>query len=194
MEINYKTLEMPREKDECIMERLVREGFRGAELVSINRARKQQEALFMSDIATADGRKIDKTYLRDWKDSFEGQLGKHRSRYKFGLELPLKQDWVNWESALKSITLGYCGFPIALGKWRETSPRIWRVFYDKDENCIEVMSDKEGLVQYDFEARRRFKRAPPISHVEPRGTPSNAEVASGGKLKLLGLGDKQFNE
>ena len=46
----------------------------------------------MSDIATADARKIDKTYLRDWKASFEGQLDKHRSRYEFGLELPLKRD------------------------------------------------------------------------------------------------------
>ena len=101
----------------------------------------------MSDIATADGRKIDKTYLRDWKDSFEGQLGKHRLRYEFSLEHLLEQDWVNWESSLKSITLGNCVFPIALGKWRETSSRIWRVFYDKDKNCIEVMSDKEGLVQ-----------------------------------------------
>ena len=104
----------------------------------------------MPDIATADGRKIDKTYLRDWKDSFKDQLGKHRLRYIFFLEHPLKQDWVNWESALKSITLGYCGFPIALGKWRETSPRIWRVLYDIDENCIEVMLDEEGLVRYDF--------------------------------------------
>ena len=52
---------MPREEEECIMERLVREGFRGAELVSINRARKQQETLFMSDVAKADGCNIDKT-------------------------------------------------------------------------------------------------------------------------------------
>ena len=95
VEIDYKTLKMPREKDECIMERLVRESFHGADLVSINRARKQQEALFMSNIATADGRKTDKTYLRDWKDSFKGQLSKHRSCYEFGLEHPLKHDWVN---------------------------------------------------------------------------------------------------
>ena len=74
-----------------------------------------------------------------------------------------------------------------LGKWRETSPKIWRVFYDKDKNCIEVMSDEEGLVQYNFEARRRFKRVPTTSHVEPREKPANAGVASGGKLKLLGV-------
>ena len=70
---------------------------------------------------------------------------------------------------------------------RETSPRIWRVFYDKDENYIEVMSDEEGLVQYDFEERSTFKRVPTTSHVKPRGKPANAEVAAGRKLKHLGV-------
>ena len=56
------------------------------------------------------------------------------------------------------------------------------------------MSNKEGLVQYDFKARCRFQRAPTTSHVEPRGKPDNAEVAAGEKLKLLSVGDKQFNE
>ena len=66
---------LARENDECIMERLVREGVRGAELVSINRARKQQEALFLSDIVTANGKKIDPIYLTDrcpLKDSSGG--------------------------------------------------------------------------------------------------------------------------
>ena len=56
-------LPMPREKDECITERLVREGVRGQELVSINRVRKHQVAMFLSDIAAASGRKIDSTHL-----------------------------------------------------------------------------------------------------------------------------------
>ena len=52
------------------------------------------------------------------------------------------------------------------------------------------MSDEEELVQYDFKAQRRFKRAP----TEPKGKPANVEVTSGGKLKLLGVGDTQFKE
>ena len=51
------------------------------------------------------------------------------------------------------------------------------------------MSDKEGLVQYNLKARRRFKRAPSTSHAEPKGKPANVEVTSGGKLKLLSVGD-----
>ena len=62
----------PRENDECIMERLVSKGIRGKELASINRVRKCQEALFWSDIATANGAKIDSVYIRDWRTTLEG--------------------------------------------------------------------------------------------------------------------------
>ena len=65
LEINYKTLEMPREQDECIMEQLVKDRVCGSRLVSINRVRKVQEALFLSNITNADGTKIDKTYAGD---------------------------------------------------------------------------------------------------------------------------------
>ena len=35
-------------------------------------------------------------------------------------------------------------FPRALGKWVASSPRIWRVFWNKEEVCLEVLSDSEG--------------------------------------------------
>ena len=57
------------------------------------------------------------------------------------------------------------------------------------------MSDEEGLVQYDFEGRNRFKRTYTTTHhIEPKGKPATAEAAAGGKLKLLCVGDKQFDE
>ena len=67
--------------------------------------RKHQEAIFISDIATAIGSKIDSTYVGDWHSSLEGYLGKHRSYYKFGREVPTTQDWKDWEQALESITI-----------------------------------------------------------------------------------------
>ena len=140
---------MPRERDECIMERLVKEGIRGSRLVGINRARKVQEALFLSDIANADGTKIDKTYADDWRFSFEGRLGRHRSTLEFGEECPTDQNWEAWQSALLEMTTSkYYGFPRSLGKWVARLPRIWRIFYDEEENCIEAMSDSEGLVRF----------------------------------------------
>ena len=40
------------------------------------------------------------------------------------------------------------------------SPRIWRIFYDKEENCIEALSDSEGLVRFQFTREGIFDRVP----------------------------------
>ena len=120
----------------------MREGFRGADLSGINRVRKYQEAIFISDIATANGSKIDSTYIRDWHNSLEGYLGKHRLYYEFGREELTAQDWKDWERALKSITISaYLGLMIPLGKWVARLPRIWPIFWDNKENCIKAVSD-----------------------------------------------------
>ena len=47
IEMEYPTLKPPREYDECIMEKLVKQGVRGSELVSINRVRKHQESIYL---------------------------------------------------------------------------------------------------------------------------------------------------
>ena len=75
LDIEYKKLPPPRENDECIMERLVREGVRGSQLINLNRVRKHQEALFLSDIVTANGRRLDPIYLSSWHESYERHLG-----------------------------------------------------------------------------------------------------------------------
>ena len=85
-------------------------------------------------------------YVRDWRTTLEGRLGKHRSRFEFGQECPTDQDWSDWKNALRTITVSaYYSFMILLGKWVTRSPRIWRFFYDREENCIEAVSDEDGL-------------------------------------------------
>ena len=193
VEIDYETQKAPRENDECIMECQVREGVRGAELASINRARKQQEALFWSDIATANGKKIDPIYLADWEMSFEGQLGRHRSVFEYGRERPTDHDWVVWEKALKRLNLGYCSFPIPLGKWVAKSPRIWRVFYDRDQNCVEVLSDEEGLIRCDHDRGRTFRRGASTGQAEPSGLPATVEATGEDMLKLFCTSETQLH-
>ena len=139
---------MPRTNDECIMERCVDDGVRGAELASINRVRKYQESLFLSDIVTADGRKLEQEYLYDWQQSAEYEFGKHRSQFEFGRECPSEADWNTW-SLYWSRQCHGCAhhtLPCGLGGWRAASPRIWRVFYDEDDDRLEILSDTRGLV------------------------------------------------
>ena len=192
VEIDYETLKAPRENDEYIMERLVREGMHGVELVSVNRAQKKQEALFLSDIATANGRKINPIYLTDWTGSLEGQLRQHRSVFKYGQECPTDEDWVVWAEALKRTNFNSYSFTTRLGKWVLRSPRIWRAFYDEDENCVEVLSDEEGLIWCDHVRGRNFRRGKLMSQAEPSGLPATVEVLGEDILKLFCTSQRQF--
>ena len=151
LQIDYDVLPMPRTNDECIMERCVDNGVRGAELASINRVRKYQESLFLSDIVTADGRKLEQEYLYDWQQSAEYHLGKHRSQFEFGRECPSDADWDTWSQYWGGECLGcvYHTLPCSLGGWRAPSPRIWRVFYDDSDDRLEILSDTKGLVYYE---------------------------------------------
>ncbi len=50
-------VEPPRKHDKPIMQLMVDDGIRGSKLRAINRARKAQEAMFISCITTTNGRK-----------------------------------------------------------------------------------------------------------------------------------------
>eukprot|EP00986_Skeletonema_menzelii_P019202 scaffold27129_cov502-Skeletonema_menzelii.AAC.1 len=79
--MDYPTIPLPRENDALIMQKMVDLGIRGAELKRINRVRITQEALFLSDITTPNGRSLEEQLLHtDWSETEEGALGRHRSR------------------------------------------------------------------------------------------------------------------
>ena len=155
--MDYESLPMPRERDECIMERFVREKVPGKELVAINRVRKHQQALFLSDIVAANGLKIERTYLSSWHLSYEKQLGMRRSHLDFGLEFPSESDFKSWNRAFNASTLGTMALANRLGNWVAASPRIWRVFYDDDENVMEVLHDEKGLIRYEYDSTRQSR-------------------------------------
>ncbi|KAL7540264.1 hypothetical protein ACHAXR_009988 [Thalassiosira sp. AJA248-18] len=76
------------------------------QLLQVNRARICQEVVFISDIATANGRYIEHHLFRDWKLSHEFDLGMHRSSPKFGVAFPTDKDWDEWRLALSRFTIG----------------------------------------------------------------------------------------
>ena len=79
VKLKYPTMKQPRgSQDKCIMEMIVESsGMSNSELESFNRSRKRQQAIFLSDIATAKGDKIDRLLLSDWRETQEGRLGRN---------------------------------------------------------------------------------------------------------------------
>ena len=95
VEINmdYKKIQRPRANDICLMQRLVDDGIRGEQLVAFNRVRKYQEAIFLSCITSANGKMIDPDFLKDWRNTMAGGIGRHCSDYTFVKEHPPTRDW-----------------------------------------------------------------------------------------------------
>ena len=63
LHLDYDDLRPPRDRDRCLMEVYVEAGLRGKQLQQINRARMHQEVMFLSDVASANGRYIEHHFL-----------------------------------------------------------------------------------------------------------------------------------
>jgi len=151
LDIKYDELLPPKERDKCLMlEALVEAGWRGNDLIRANWARKHQEVIWFSCIANAAGIRVESSYVGDWRGSYEYELGRHRSTIEFGREMPTDDDWDQWEKALPSITVGNnLNFHTHLGKWKNESPRIWRVFLGEETTDKILLKGDNKIVVYE---------------------------------------------
>ena len=191
LDLDYRSLPLPRENDACIMELLVTQGVRERDLIAANRCRKCQEALFLSDITRADGWRIELRYLDDWKTTWEGDLGKHRSTLRFGPEFPSNADWNEWRRVLTLITLDNFAMPRRLRQWVGPSPCIWRTFYNTESTCLYVTSDEHGLEVFQSTGRTRsarFTSAGRTTELPNLGLPVSVTTAEDGSLSISSKG------
>ena len=79
LQLEYKHLTPPQERDTCLMEELIWLKVLKAMTTKVNRCRKRQEVMWISGIASASGGTIESQYYSDWQDSHKGLLVKHRS-------------------------------------------------------------------------------------------------------------------
>ncbi len=82
--MDFMTIPLPRERDQVLMEIFLAEDLSPESIRSLGRCRGALEAIFLSDITTADGR-----YLK--KFVFHPGCKKSRSKYKFPKEKPSKR-------------------------------------------------------------------------------------------------------
>ena len=84
----------------------------------VNRVRKHQEVMFLSDIATAGGNKVDSYYVEDWTLGHEGTTGKRRLDLVFGKEYPTREDWGVWKRELTRLHSKSWALPLPLDRWK----------------------------------------------------------------------------
>ena len=108
-----------------------------------------------------------------------------RSHLDFGLEFPSENDFKSWNRAFNASTFGSMALANRLGDWVAASPRIWRVFYDEDENVMEVLHDEKGLIRYEYDSTRQFRHPQVDAEGVPCGVPATAEDISEESVKLV---------
>lgn len=109
--MDYPTLELPRSNDRTIMSIAILLGYLGEALRSINRCRIFLCAIFLSDIASANGWFLDTTRIATNRDHSED------SKYSFPRECPSSQDWMIWHELWVRFCQRDGSLPIHLGRW-----------------------------------------------------------------------------
>ena len=117
--LNYETMELPRERDMIIMVWIMNMCDDLDKLMAATRVRGFLNAIFLSDIVTADGKFIEEHALSEIEEY------KRRSCYNFPREHPTKQDWVIWKCLLRGLLLENYELPTPMGKFTTYSHRIW---------------------------------------------------------------------
>lgn len=98
-------------------------------LTSVNPCRCTLNALFLSDISTADGKSID-------LDVVSNNNAQRNLRYCFPLEQPTKANWQIWSDIWYQALGQYLLLPHPLGHWIHESHIRWRWYYDDISDTI----------------------------------------------------------
>jgi hypothetical protein len=96
--MDFKKISFPRERHQVIMEIFFAADLSPEAIGSLGQCRGTLEAIFLSDVITADGR-----YLK--KFVFDPGCKNLKSTYEFPREKPPNKDWRTWFNFWHSFTL-----------------------------------------------------------------------------------------
>lgn len=147
--LKFPTLKMPRLNDACLVDIFLQEGYTGMDLRCLNRCRLSLNAIFLSDIAMAGGRKLEEFVFH----SREGRV----SAFKFAREYPCTTDWKLWEEFWAGWLLTNGTMPITLGPWVHPSHQQWRWYYNSTSATL-WEHDANLWIQYDRLTTERSTR------------------------------------
>ena len=122
-------------------------------------------------------------------------MGRNRSTITFGMEIPTKEDWTRWQAELSKIHTPTLVLLSPLDKWRQPSARVWRYYFDENEDKIRAKSEEGTEVHTRMNGRCRRCS---LSHTEEEtaitGHPATIVELEGGALRLQEVGGDQVVE
>jgi hypothetical protein len=127
--MSFLTIKLPRERDQAIMDIIFAQNLVPTDITKINRCRIHLQAIFCSDITTADG-----TYLKHF--IFDPGRATARSQCTFPREQPSHHNWDRWINFWHEYSSTGGKLKIPLGGWINPSHRIWHWYYNKERDKL----------------------------------------------------------
>ncbi len=182
----------PREGDDWLMSRFIARGYTANELATLNRVRKHQQVLFLSDILGAGGGSVDKRYLQ------KRQAGECWSSMKFPREVVTAPEMELWRRALvQVVTQGPA--QVSLGTFKVDGHKLWEWqvvenrgrLYRKNGDQVEVYGHvRRGRYRH-LRTSRSGKMRGDMATVE-EGMPGTMKVCSVAHLPIRPIAPKDF--
>ena len=127
MEVDWKEMMGPREGDEPLVGLFIAGGYKDERLRQLNRCRLHLEAMFLSDLVSANGRCFLAADLSSYQN-FE----RRESQFIYPRESPTKEDWSTWYHFWNTFTLTGWSLARPLGSWRCPPGKVWRWWWNEE--------------------------------------------------------------
>ena len=131
--LKYPTLKLPRNNDICLVDLFLKEGYQGMELRRLNRCRLHLRAIFLSDIATSSGRRLEEFV-------FHSRVGRG-STFRFPRECPCAKDWKIWDEFWTSWLHPNGTMPRVVGDWVATTHQRWKWYLNPSSDTVWEFDD-----------------------------------------------------
>ena len=129
VEVGNLKLEPPRKGDKWLMMAFSELGFKGEELLQLNRVRLFQQVLFLSDLLEAGGRYVDESYTTP------RPFGEKWSTYAFPVEHPAERDFELWKYALQQLAPGG-RVASSLREMLTAGHKVWQWRLDEEDQLL----------------------------------------------------------
>jgi hypothetical protein len=111
------------------MARFITAGYKGKDLLTLNRVRKHQQVLFFSDILGASGGSLDKRYLQ------KRRIGDHWLSMKFFCEEVTESEMIFWHRAIPQV-VARGPAQSSLGRLKTGGHKGWVWHVQESKGCL----------------------------------------------------------
>jgi hypothetical protein len=132
--MEFSIISLPRERDQVLIEIFFAEDHSPETIRSLGRCRGALEAIFLSDITTADGRYLEKIVFNPGSKNT-------KLKFKFPCQYPSNKDWNSCFNFGHNFTMTGDKLKVPLGNWIHPTHCIWRWYYRAQDNNLQRINE-----------------------------------------------------